>query len=339
MKRGSKVKAGRRASSPRGSRLRGLGERDVCILIPCLNERPTIAKVIGDFRRILPKARILVGDNGSEDGSAEAATAAGAEVIIEPRRGKGYVVQALFRDATSDVLVLVDGDDTYPADAVGSLVEPILRGEADMVIGSRIMEGGAGRFRPVNLIGNVFYREVINAVFGTRLTDVLSGYRAMSRGLAESIPLFIGGFDTEVEMTIKTLERDYRIHQVPVVLGERPPGSHSKIHVVRDGLRILGTILALARDYKPLTFFGGVGLALALAGLALFWARSIPGGGADPNSVQLWGVSILVFGGLLLTAIGLILHTIDRRFHEMEHLMRIGRASSRKEPGSRGSPR
>ncbi len=325
---GSRARAKARAERGPGrqtsaaDRLRG--DR-VCVVIPCLNERPTVGKVVADFRRVLPNARIIVGDNGSVDGSAELARRTGAEVIVEPRRGKGYVVHALFREAEADVVVLVDADDTYPAEAAAGLIAPVLRGEADMVIGSRIMDGGSGRFRPVNLIGNFLYREVINAVFRTRLTDVLTGYRAMSRALIEGLPLFLGGFEIEAEMTIKALERGYRLLDVPVVLGERPPGSHSKIEVVSDGFRILGTILGLVRDYKPLTFFGSLGVILALAGLVTVGAASLRQPAAEQVVWLACLVSFLVFGGVLLTSVGLVLHTIDRRFQEVEHLLRVGR--------------
>jgi glycosyltransferase involved in cell wall biosynthesis len=307
----------------RGGRSNFGGE--IAVFIPCLNEESTIGRVVADFRRELPRARVTVVDNASTDLTVAAALRAGATVFSEKRRGKGYTVQASFQSSEADVVVLVDGDDTYPAALVHDLVGPILSDEADMVVGSRTMRGSTSRFRALNRIGNLIYQGMINLIFGTRLTDILSGYRAMSGKLVRSLPIFPTGFEVEAELTIKTLERGFRILEVPVTLTPRPEGSYSKIRIVQDGMRILLTILALFRDYKPLTFFGGLGLILMLAG-------SVPGLAAASTFARSGALEIS--GGFLLGAlmgltgaffvvIGLILHAIRRRFQELEYYLRL----------------
>jgi len=295
----------------------------IAVAIPCYDEEPTIAKVVGDFRAAIPEADIVVFDNDSSDRTADEARAAGARVLPEHRRGKGFVVQSMFRRIDADVVVMVDGDDTYPADAVRALVEPVLRGEADMVVGSRLQRGAASQFRFVNRFGNRLLLGVLNAVFRVRLTDLLSGYRAFSRRLVRALPLAGGGFEIEAELTIKTLQRGFVIREVPVALIQRPPGSHSKIRILRDGVLILSTILALFRDYKPLTFFGAIGLALVAVGL-------VPGAVvvvefARTGLVQRLPSALLAVGlilaGVVVGAVGLVLHATARRFQELEVLV------------------
>ena len=186
-----------------------------------------------------------------------------------PRRGKGNVVQSMFREVDADVYVMVDGDATYPAERIHDLIRPIVNGSADMVIGSRLLRGSNSDFRMLNRLGNVFYASLLRRLFGVRITDLLSGYRAFSRRLVTTLPLLGGGFETEAEMTIKAVHRGFRVAEVPVSLVSRPAGSDSKIRIVQDGLLILNAILSLFRDYKPLTFFSVLSLVLsALAGLA-----------------------------------------------------------------------
>jgi glycosyltransferase involved in cell wall biosynthesis len=298
----------------------------IAILIPCYNEEPTIGKVVRDFRAELPEAEIYVFDNNSTDGSVEQARAAGARTGCERRQGKGFVVQSMFSQIEADIYVMVDGDATYPSGAVHSLVAPILHGDADMVVGSRLMEASDSEFRLLNRLGNNFFFKVINFIFKVRLTDVLSGYRAFSREFVKNIPVFGGGFETEVELTIKALARGYRILEVPVRLTSRPEGSYSKIRIVSDGFVILNTILTLFRDYKPLTFFGGIGLVFIVLGcvpggiLLLDFIRT---GVAHDLPAALLSVG-LVLSGMLLVVVGLVLHTITRRFQELEYQLKIG---------------
>src|SRR5437773_3441341 len=239
----------------------------IAVLIPCYNEELTIADVIQQFRAQLPSAEIYVFDNNSIDGTAEKARAAGARVYYEKRQGKGFVVQSMFRQIDADVYVMVDGDGTYPAEDVHKLIDPILMDDADMTVGSRLHEKSDSHFKSLNRFGNHLFLSILNSIFKVKITDMLSGYRAFARGFVKNLPLFGGSFEIETELTIKALERGYRITEVPVKLRSRPDGSFSKIRIAHDGIRILNTLLALFRDYKPLTFFGTLGLFMVLLGL------------------------------------------------------------------------
>ena len=219
----------------------------VAVLIPCFNEEVTIAEVVTEFRAVLPQADIYVFDNGSGDRSVRRATEAGAQVVHEPRRGKGHVLQAMFRTVEADVYVLVDGDGTYPAAAVGSLLEPILRGRADMVVGSRLHPAATSEFDVLNRWGNRFFVLLSKLFLGISVTDLLSGYRAFTRAVVQDVRLTSGEFEIDTEFTIKTIRARFRVVEVPVSLRRRPPGSHSKIRPARDGLAIVRTLLALCR--------------------------------------------------------------------------------------------
>lgn len=298
----------------------------IAILIPCYNEEGTIGKVVRDFRSEVPDADIYVYDNNSTDATVEQARAAGARIGYERRQGKGFVVQSMFSQVEADVYVMVDGDATYPAGDVHKLIQPIVDRDADMVVGSRLMRTSQSEFRLLNLMGNSFFFKVINFTFKVRLSDVLSGYRAFSREFVKNIPAFGGGFETEVELTIKALARGYRINEVPVRLTARPEGSVSKIRIVSDGFVILNTILTLFRDYKPLTFFGGIGLIFVLLGGlsgAILLVEFIKTGAAHNLPAAIMAVG-LVLSGMLLIVVGLVLHTISRRFQELEYQLKTG---------------
>lgn len=298
----------------------------IAILIPCFNEEPTIGQVVRDFRAELPEAEIYVFDNNSTDGTVEQARAAGARIACERRQGKGFVVQSMFSQVDADVYIIVDGDATYPPGAVHKLIAPILHGDADMVVGSRLMEASESEFRLLNRLGNNFFFKVINFIFKVRLSDVLSGYRAFNREFVKNIPVFGGGFETEVELTIKALARGYRIIEVPVRLTSRPEGSFSKIRIFSDGFLILNTILTLFRDYKPLTFFGGIGLVFIILGCvpgAVLLLDFLRTGVAHDLAASLLAVG-MVLSGMLLIVVGLVLHTITRRFQELEYQLKIG---------------
>jgi glycosyltransferase involved in cell wall biosynthesis len=284
----------------------------IAILIPALNEEQTIADVIHSFRAVVPEARIIVFDNASTDATSEKARAAGAEVRYEARRGKGNVVQSMFRSVDADVYVMVDGDSTYPPDRIHDVMKPVLDGVADMVIGSRLLRASDSQFRALNRAGNIFYATLLRRLFGVRITDLLSGYRAFSRRLVRTLPLVGGGFETEAEMTIKAVHRGFRVVEVPVSLVPRPAGSSSKIRIVQDGVLILNAIVALFRDYKPLTFFGIT--ALVLGAVAV---------GAFVLDFRVTAIVLALFAGLT-GATGVILHTVTRHFQELEtHLQRL----------------
>jgi glycosyltransferase involved in cell wall biosynthesis len=297
----------------------------VAVVVPCYNEELTIAKVVRDFRRELPHAQIYVFDNNSRDGSAEAARMAGAYVIFERRQGKGYVVQRMFSDVEADLYVMTDGDGTYPPDEVHKLIAPVLNGEADMVVGSRLMKQSHSQFKTLNHIGNRMFLGAINVIFRVQLSDILSGYRAFSREFVKNIPLLTGGFETETELTIKALGHHYRIVEVPVDLSPRPKGSFSKIRILHDGWKILNTILGLFRDYKPLTFFGTLGLFFIGLGLIpgmIVVVEFLKTGLVPRLPSALLAVGLILSGLLSITA-GLVIHTMVRRFQELEHQLQV----------------
>ena len=223
----------------------------VAVLIPCFDEEVTIGGVVADFRSALPLADVYVFDNASGDRSVSRATEAGAQVVHEPRRGKGHVLQAMFRTVEADVYVLVDGDGTYAAAEVQSLLEPILRGRADMVVGSRLHPAATSEFDALNRWGNRFFVFLARVVFGVSLTDLLSGYRAFTRAVVRDIRLTSGEFQVDTELTLRTIRARFRVLEVPVNLRRRPAGSHSKIRPTRDGLAIIRTMLALRRLEDP----------------------------------------------------------------------------------------
>jgi len=297
----------------------------IAVLIPCYNEELTIAKVVNDFRIELPQADIYVGDNNSTDRTADKALEASAKIHREKRQGKGYTVQSMFREVDADIYVMVDGDGTYPASLVHELIAPIARAEADVVIGSRLQDNCVSQFNFLHRLGNKFFIVLLNLAFQVRLTDILSGYRAFSRDFVKRVPIFGGGFEIETEWTIKALERGYRIVEIPTDFGKRPTGSFSKLRILRDGFIILNTMIALFRDYKPLTFFGllgtmliGLGLALGLTVAMEFLSTGLVL--RVPMAMMAVG---LVLAGILSGTVGFIVHTIVRRFQELDHQLRL----------------
>ena len=304
---------------------RNTSDMRIAVLVPCYNEELTVGEVVSAFRAELPDARIYVFDNNSTDRTAETARAAGAIVLSEPRQGKGYVVQSMFRRVDADVYVMVDGDETYPASEVARLIDPILKDEADMVVGSRLHAGTSSEFRSINRWANRLVLAVLNSMFRVKLTDILSGYRAFSRKFVKTLPVFGGGFEIETELTIKAVARGYRIVEIPTALTARPQGSHSKIKFFRDGFLILNTILALFRDYKPLTFFGTAGAILLLVSLIPGLAVALEFGrqGAIARPV-LAVLSVGIFlCGLLSISVGLVLHSIARRSQEFDYQVQL----------------
>ena len=246
--------------------LRGLG---VAVLIPCYNEAATIAKVVGDFRAALPEATIYVYDNNSTDDTASIAAAAGAIVRHESRQGKGNVVRSMFRDVDADYYIMVDGDDTYPAEAAPALIAPIAAGEADTVVGDRISNGsyGAENGRRFHGFGNNLVRRLIRILYGYSFEDVMTGYRAFSRAFVKTMPVMSEGFQVETEISVWAVDRRWRVADVPVDYRDRPEGSESKLSTYSDGMLVLAAIASLFRDYRPMAFFGWVSVVLVALGL------------------------------------------------------------------------
>ena len=240
----------------------------VAVLIPCCNEEATIAKVVTDFRACLPQSVVYVYDNNSRDRTAFAARAAGAVVRAEPLQGKGHVVRRMFADVEADVFILVDGDDTYDAAAAPLMLKQLLDQRLDMVNAARVTEQN-GAYRRGHRLGNAVLSAMVRGVFGGRVSDVLSGYRAFSRRFVKSFPALAGGFETETEFTVHALELEMPVGEIAVGYRERPAGSTSKLRTWSDGLRILRTILMLVKEGRPLQFFAAAGTLLLLAALAI----------------------------------------------------------------------
>jgi glycosyltransferase involved in cell wall biosynthesis len=218
-------------------------QADIAVLIPCYNEELTVGEVIRQFQNHLPQSIVYVFDNNSTDRTIERATAAGATVYRESKQGKGNVIQAMFNQIEAEIYVLIDGDGTYlPADVHG-LISPLQKGDAEMVVGVRWKKGARHEF--FRFLGNILFLVLVNLIYRMRLRDVLSGYRAFNKKFVQEIQLTGGGFETEIEMTIKALQKRLRIIEIPVGFIQRPLGSFSKINIIRDGLAILTMILRL----------------------------------------------------------------------------------------------
>ncbi len=295
----------------------------MAVLIPCYNEEITIGKVIEDFRRELPDADIYVFDNNSTDRTAEIAEEKDAIVIKEKRQGKGFVIASMFRKVEADLFIMVDGDDTYPAETVHSLIKPVLDEEADMTVGTRLRNPASEAFKPLNLLGNYLVVKLVNSIFDSNLTDIMSGYRVFNRDFVKNIPLISKGFEVETQLVIQSLYYQFKIQEVDIELRERPKGSESKLHTIRDGARVLLTIANIAKAYRPLFFFGIAGFFTLLCGIGL---------GAIPiveffqtGLITHFPTAILATGlvlvSMILFTIGLILDSINYRFKEVTQIL------------------
>lgn len=243
----------------------------IAVLIPCYNEEVTIHKVVSDFKRELPDADIYVYDNNSSDNTSKLAKDAGAIVRFESRQGKGNVVRQMFRDIDADCYLMVDGDDTYPAESARELCEPILNGEADMTVGDRLSNGtyAEENKRAFHGFGNDLVRAMIKWIYGYSFDDVMTGYRAFSRPFVKTFPVMSEGFQIETEISIHAVDRRWRIKDVPIVYRDRPEGSVSKLNTIGDGMKVMIAIASLFKNYRPLKFFSLAALVLAAIGLLL----------------------------------------------------------------------
>ena len=291
--------------------------RRIAVLIPCYNESQTIAKVVRDYRQALPEATIYVYDNNSSDGTDEIARAAGAVVRYERRQGKGNVIRTMFREIDADCYLMIDGDDTYPAENAREMCEAVLTGGADMVIGDRLSSTYfTENKRPFHNVGNVMVRRFINMFWRPKapILDVMTGYRAFSPLFVKSFPVLSKGFEIETEMTIHALDKNLLLKTVTVNYRDRPAGSESKLNTYVDGAKVIMTIFNLYRDYKPLQFFGVVGLILALLALILFvpvfydYLQT----SLVPRFPTLIVSGFLMLSAMLSFACGLILDTIAK---------------------------
>jgi glycosyltransferase involved in cell wall biosynthesis len=296
----------------------------IAVLIPCYQEEKTIGKVITDFRRVLPGAEIYVYDNNCTDSTAAIARQSGAVVRREKRQGKGHVVASMFEQVEADILVMVDGDDTYEAEAVGALLEPILKGDADMTVAARLQTYADKSFRPFHVLGNRLICAIINRVFGSRISDIFSGYRAFTREAAAQIPITAAGFDVETELTLQALYRGLVIIEITAPYRARPEGSFSKLRTVSDGLLVVLKLFLILRSYKPLTFFGLCSLGLGAMGL-LAGFRPVHEYVTEhyvyavPSAILAASLILLAF---LALGLGLILNSTNLRLLELEKLVR-----------------
>ena len=292
----------------------------IAVLIPCYNEELTIEKVVKDFKKELPDADIYVYDNNSKDKTAEIAKNAGAIVKHEYKQGKGNVVRSMFQDIEADIYVMVDGDDTYPAEFVHELIKPVENGEVDMTIGDRLSNGTyqEENKRKFHEFGNNLVRETINILFDTKLKDIMTGYRVFNKVFVKNMPVMSPKFEIETEMTLYALDKKYIIKEIPIIYRDRPEGSESKLNTVSDGIKVVKTIINMFKDYKPLQFFGIIAILLFLVGIIVgipvitefVRTRYIT---KVPSAILATG---LVMISVIIGQCGIILHTIVKQHKE-----------------------
>jgi len=293
----------------------------VAVMVPCLNEQASIAKVVGDFRAQLPEALIFVYDNGSTDDTVREARSAGAIVRIEPLRGKGNVMRRMFADVEADIYVLVDGDNTYHAPSVRTLIDQLVSDSLDMVNGAR-EEQHESAYRAGHRFGNRMLTGLVAWFFGARFKDMLSGYRVMSRRFVKSFPALADGFEIETELTVHALQLRLPIAERLTPYRERPPSSSSKLRTIPDGIRIIRLIVRLIREERPLEFFSWVGVLLCafalVAGVPVvteyFRTGLVP---REPTAILATGLMLL---GFLSFSCGLVLATVTRGRIEAKRL-------------------
>lgn len=243
----------------------------IAVLIPCYNEALTINKVVSDWKQELPEATVYVYDNNSSDNTALIAEMAGAVVRREYAQGKGNVIRRMFREIDAECYIMIDGDDTYPADCAKEMVSLVCEKSADMVIGDRLSSTyHRENKRPFHNFGNNLVRGAINRLFRTNVRDIMTGYRAFSYQFVKTFPVLSKGFEVETEMTIHAIDKNMRMETVTVNYRDRPEGSESKLNTVSDGVKVVKTLIRLFKNYKPLAFFGMVAALLLLISVALF---------------------------------------------------------------------
>jgi glycosyltransferase involved in cell wall biosynthesis len=296
----------------------------IAAIIPCYNEELTIAKVITDLRNVLPEVNIYVFDNNSSDKTAEIAVSSGAVVIKEKRQGKGYVVQSMFSKVNADIYVMVDGDDTYDIRSVKEMIDLVAGDKADMVVGCRLKKHTGSAFRPLHTFGNKMVRFLINKLFKTHLTDIMTGFRVMNKAFIKNINIMSSGFEIETEMTIKALKYGYIIKEVDINYRERPEGSHSKLNTIRDGILVLKTIFIIFKEYKPLIFFSAVSGIMLL--ISLLSGYVVVDEFLKTRYITHVPLAIFASGAMILSIIlfitGIILDSVNRRFDELYNFIR-----------------
>lgn len=298
--------------------------KKIAVLIPCYNESVTIEKVVKDYKTALPEADVYVYDNNSTDHTDEIARAAGAIVKYEYRRGKGNVIRSMFRDIEADCYIMIDGDDTYPAEHARIMAELVLKKGVDMVIGDRLsstyfMENK----RPFHNAGNRMVRFFINKLFDNNVRDIMTGYRAFSRQFVKSFPVLSKGFEIETEMTIHAVDKNFLLEEIPVKYRDRPSGSVSKLNTFSDGMKVLSTIATLFREYRPFAFFTSVAVVLEVIALTFFIPILLEyfkiGLVLRFPTLIVSGVIALI--GILLWVCGMILEVIVKKHRQLYEIM------------------
>ena len=296
----------------------------IAVLIPCYNEAKTIEKVVKDYKKALPEATIYVYDNNSKDDTDKIAKKAGAVVRYEYKQGKGNVVRSMFRQIKAECYLMIDGDDTYPAEHAREMCDLILEGKADMVIGDRLSSTYfTENKRPFHNVGNKMVRFFINKLFKNNVKDIMTGYRAFSYEFVKGFPVLSKGFEIETEMTIHAVDKNYHLVEIPVNYKDRPEGSISKLNTFKDGFKVLKTIATLFKEYKPAAFFN----IFALIFLAFSLGFGIPvvvdfyKTGLVPRFPTLIVACIFLLISLLLWITGVILQVIVKKHKQLYEIL------------------
>lgn len=298
-------------------------DKKIAVLIPCYNEAKTIEKVVKDYKKALPEADIYVYDNNSSDNTDKIAKKAGAIVKYEYKQGKGNVIRSMFRNIDADCYLMIDGDDTYPAENAREMCDFILEGKADMVIGDRLSSTYfTENKRPFHNFGNKIVRFFINKIFKNNIKDIMTGYRAFSYDFVKGFPVLSKGFEIETEMTIHAVDKNYKLVEIPVTYRDRPEGSVSKLNTVSDGIKVLKTIATLFKEYKPALFFNIIALICLIISLIL----GVPvlaeyfKTGLVPRFPSLIVSTILLVITLLMWITGIILQVINKKHKQLYEL-------------------
>ena len=297
--------------------------KKIAVLIPCYNESITIEKVVKDYKRALPDADIYVYDNNSTDGTDKIAKKAGAIVRYEYRQGKGNVIRTMFREIDADCYLMIDGDDTYPAENAREMCDLVLSGKADMVIGDRLSSTYfSENKRPFHNFGNKIVRWLINHLFKNKIKDIMTGYRAFSKEFVKGFPVLSKGFEIETEMTIHAVDKNFKLVEIPVEYRDRPKGSVSKLNTYSDGFKVLKMIATLFKEYKPFYFFGIVALIFLI--LALIFGIPVVveyfQTGLVPRFPTLIVACIFLVLSMLLWIAGIILEVIVKKHKQLYEL-------------------
>ena len=295
----------------------------IAVIIPCYNESKTIEKVVKDYKAALPEADIYVYDNNSKDGTDEIARNAGAIVRYETKQGKGNVIRTMFRDIDADCYLMIDGDDTYPAENAREMCDYVLNENVDMVIGDRLSSTYfQENKRPFHNLGNKMVRGLINKIFKNNIRDIMTGYRAFSYKFAKTFPILSKGFEIETEMSIHAVDKNFTLKEIPVQYRDRPAGSESKLNTFKDGARVLKTIATLFKEYKPTLFFNTISIFFYIVSLLL----AIPvfneyfDTGLVPRFPSLIVAGIFLVIALLLNITGIILQVIVKKHRQLFEL-------------------